>query len=345
MVKVKKEGVILKPTKLAFEAKGVFNPACIRVGNNVHMFYRAWDKDERSTIGYCKLEGPLKVVERMKKPFLKTDETYEYSLEDPRIVKIGKTYYLTYVAYDGKSVRIAYATSKDLKKWKKHGPISAEMTYDEAETLFRSCKFKLKERYFLFKSYFKDISGKDAMLWDKDAFLFPKKIDGKFALIHRILPDIQIIYFKNFKELTLEHWKKYLKNLCGHIVLESKHWYETRNVGGGCPPIETDRGWLLIYHAVDDMDKGKTYRAGAALLDKKDPQKVIGHHHAPLFSPDQIYETKGNIPNVVFPTGTAVFDGRLYIYYGAADERIAAVSIDLDELLDELTEVGSKKIR
>lgn len=341
MVLVKREGIILEPTKLEFENKGVFNPACVRKGNNVHMFYRAWNKNNRSTIGYCKLDGPLKVVERAKKPILLPELNHEYNLEDPRIVFLNGVYYLTYIAYDGKNVRIAYATSKDLKKFEKKGVISPEITYDEAEDLFRACKDKLKERYFLFESYFKDIVGKDVLLWDKDAILFPKKINGKFALLHRILPDIQVIYFKDFKELTLDYWKKYLNRLSDFVILESKHWHETRNIGGGCPPIETDKGWLLIYHAVDDMDSGKIYRTGVALLDKKDPTKVTGHLHEPLFSPEEEWEKTGNVNNVVFPTGTAIFDEKLYIYYGAADERIAAVSLNLNELLNEL--VKSKK--
>ena len=336
MVVIKRHGIILEPTKLKFESKGVFNPACIREGRYVHMFYRAWDGNNRSTIGYCKLDGPLKVVERAKKPFMSPEYDYEHNLEDPRITLIGDTYYLTYVAYDGRNVRIAYATSKDLKKFEKKRVISPEITYDKAEDLFRACSSKLKERYFLFESYFKDIVGKDVLLWDKDGFLFPKKINGKFALVHRILPDIQVIYFKRFKELTLNFWKNYFKRLCDFVILQSKFWYESRNIGGGCPPIETKMGWLLIYHAVDDMDKGKIYRAGAALLDKKDPTKVIGHLKEPLFSPEEEWEKKGNINNVVFPTGSAIFNGRLYIYYGAADKNIAVVSVNLKELLREI---------
>ncbi len=336
MIPLKREGILLNPTKLKFESKGVFNPACIRKGRYVHMFYRGWSEDNRSAVGYCKLDGPLKVVERAKEPILKPEAKYEYAIEDPRIVFLDGMYYLTYTAYDGKSVRIAYAISKDLKKFEKKGVISPEITYDEAEDLFRSCKAKLKDRYFLFESYYKDKAGKDVLIWDKDALLFPKKINGKFALIHRILPDIQIIYFNNFKQLTLNFWKKYLKRLCEFVVLESKHWFETRNIGGCAPPIETNKGWLLIYHAVNDMDNGKTYRAGAALLDKKNPQKVIGRLHEPLFSPEKRYETSGNVDNVVFPTGTAVFGDRLYIYYGAADTRIAVASVNLKELLKEL---------
>ncbi|MBL7054147.1 pesticidal protein Cry7Aa [Candidatus Woesearchaeota archaeon] len=340
MLTVKREGIILEPTKLKFENKGVFNPACIKEGKYVHMFYRAWDKDNRSTIGYCKLDGPLKVVERSEKPLLFPEFEYEKNLEDPRVVFLNGTYYMTYIAYDGKDVRIAYATSKDLKKWEKKGVISPEITYDKAEDIFRSCKKELKERYFLFESRFKDIAGKDAILWNKDACLFPKKINGKFAMLHRILPDIQVIYFNNFEELTLSFWKKYLKRLCDYVVLESKYWYESRNIGGGCPPIETDKGWLMIYHAVDDMNKGKIYRAGAVLLDKKDPTKLIGRLKNPIFSPEEAWEKEGNINQVVFPTGAAVFDKMLYIYYGAADQRIAAVSINIDELVDELEKNG-----
>lgn len=343
MLKVKKEGILLRPTKLEFENEGVLNPACIRVGNNVHMFYRAVKKGNYSSIGYCKLEGPLKVVERAKNPVLLQEVSYEkHGLEDPRIVCIDGTYYLTYVAYDGKNVRIAYATSKDFKKFEKKGIISPEISYDKAEDLFRTCKQKLKDRYFLFESYYKDIAGKDALIWNKDAFLFPKKIKGKYALIHRILPDIQVIYFNEFKDLTLGYWKKYLKNLCDYVVLESKYWFETRNIGGGCPPIETNKGWLLIYHAVDDMDKGRTYRAGAALLNKKNPTKVIGHLHKPLFSPEEKWEKKGIVENVVFPTGATIFGKRLYIYYGASDKYIAVASINLKSLVNQLVREGKK---
>jgi len=336
MVTIKREGIILEPTELEFENKGVFNPACIREGRYVHMFYRAWDKHNRSTIGYCKLDGPLTVVERAEEPILFPEFKYEKCLEDPRIVLLDGTYYLTYVAYDGKNTRVACATSKDLKNFEKMGPILPDITYDEAEDILRTCP-AIKERYFLFESYFKDIVAKDVLLWNKNASFFPKKINGKFALIHRILPDIQVVYFDDFKDITLDFWKDYLKVLSNFIVLESRHWYEVRNVGGGCPPIETNKGWLLIYHGVDDMNIGRIYRAGAALLDKSDPTKVINHPREPLFSPETEWEKKGNVNNVVFPSGAAIFGKILYIYYGAADMRIGVISLDINELLDELT--------
>ena len=337
MLKVEREGIILKPTKLAFENEGVFNPGCIRVGKHVHMFYRAFSKKKRSTIGYCKLEGPLDVVERAEKPVLRSEYKYEKNLEDPRIVFLDGKYYMTYAAYDGQNVRLAYAVSDNLIDWEKKGIILPDLSYDRAEDYFRACKLRLKERYFLFESYFKDRGGKDVLLWNKDHFFFPKKINGNFALFHRILPDMQLIYFKDFKELTPGFLRNYLKNLCEYVVLESTFWYESRNIGGGCPPIETDKGWLLIYHAVDDMDRGKIYRAGAALLDKKDPTKVIGHLEEPLFSPEKSWERKGDVNNVVFPTGAAVFGKKLYIYYGAGDKYVAAASVSMSSLLRELS--------
>ncbi|MBU1199812.1 MAG: winged helix-turn-helix domain-containing protein [Nanoarchaeota archaeon] len=335
MVMVKKEGVILEPTDLEFENQGVLNPAVVQQGNTLHMFYRAVKKGNYSSIGYCRLDGPLNVVERSKKPIMIPEFDYEkHSIEDPRIVFLDGIYYLFYVAYDGKNALTAYATSKDLKQWEKQGIISPKITYDEAEDIFRSSK--LKERYSFFESYYRDVVAPDVLLWEKDAFIFPKKFNNKFALIHRILPDIQVIYFNDFKALTLDYWKEYLKKLGDFVVLEPKHGYESRNIGGGAPVINTDKGWLMIYHSVEDSNNGKIYRASVALLDKKDPCKVIGRLNNPLFSPEEEYEKLGDVNNVVFPTGTAIFKGRLYIYYGAADKRVAVASVNLNELLEEL---------
>lgn len=341
MVSVKREGILLKPTNLNFENYAVMNPGCIKVGNDVHMFYRAVRKGNHSTIGYCRLEGPLKVVERWKEPVMTPEFDYEKrGVEDPRIVYLNGVYYMFYVAHDGKNALVAYATGRDLKKWGKKGVITPRITYDEAEDFFP--KHKLKDRYFFFESFYKTEHAKDVLLWEKDAFLFPKKFNGKFALVHRILPDIQVIYFRDFKELTDEYWKNYLKHLGDYVVLESKYWYESRHIGGGCPPIETPEGWLLIYHSAEDSNKGRIYHAGAALLDRKNPCKVIGRLKNPLFSPEERWEKRGNVKNVVFPTGAAVFGKRLYIYYGAADTRIAVASLDMNEILQKLLKSRKK---
>jgi len=335
---LKREGIILAPSKQTYENAGVLNPTIVQTGNALQMFYRAIQGKNYSTIGHCVLDGPLKARERAKQPVLSPEFPYEkQGVEDPRIVKIEDWYYLTYTAYDGKNAVIAYAKSRDLKKWQKMGVISSQLTYDAAEDFFRHSRRNLKEKYFFFESYYKDKLGKNVLLWEKDAFLFPQKFNGKFALVHRVLPGMQIIFFEHFKQLQdNNYWQEYFKNLGDYIILEPKYAFESRNVGGGAPPLETDAGWLLIYHAVEDASSGKIYHATATLLDKKDPAKVIGRLDQPLFSPEAEYEKEGKTKNVVFPTGTAVFDNRLYIYYGAADRVIAAVSLDLDALLVKL---------
>lgn len=345
LIDVKKHGVILKPTNLPFENLSVLNPATYQDGDEVHFFYRAVDKKHQSVIGYAKLSGPLKVVERWDKPIIEREHDYESKgVEDPRIVKIEDKFYLTYVAHDGKNAVVAYATSDDLKKFSKQGVITPQMPYHEAKKIFESVRSKLKDAYFYFASYYEENAGKDVLLWEKDAFFFPKKIKGKYALIHRILPDIQMVLFDEFKELKSKRfWKNNLKQIDKTVLLENKYWFETRNIGGGCVPIETNDGWLLIYHAVEGSNKGRVYHAAAALLDKNDPLKVIGRLHEPLFSPTEKYELEGFVPNVVFPTGSAIFGDDLYIYYGAADSAIAAASVNLKKLLKMLHESGKSK--
>jgi len=337
-LKVEKLGIVLRPTSKSFEVGGVLNPAVYQEGDFVHLFYRAVDKNSRSSVGYAKLKGPLKLVERYDAPLLCREYKYEkMGIEDPRIVRIDNIFYLTYVAYDGKNARIAYAFGQDFRKLKKGGIISPQITYNKAAHIFENVK--LKDRYFMFKAYLQQEEGKDVLLWEKDACLFPKKIKGKFALIHRILPDIQIIYFADFNQLKhRKFWNSYLKNLSKFIPLENKYWFESRNIGGGAPPIQTKEGWVFIFHTVEEVNKAKIYHASAALLSRRNPSRVIGRLNHPLFSPEKKWEIEGRIPNVVFPTGTAIFGNDLYIYYGAADAIIGVAKINLKKLVSQLKE-------
>ncbi|MFH1404138.1 MAG: winged helix-turn-helix domain-containing protein [Candidatus Altiarchaeota archaeon] len=337
VVEVKREGVILESTDNEFERQAVCNPGCVRVGGKVKMFYRAIRENNYSSIGYCELDGPLNVVERFDEPVITGESEYDsHGVEDPRVIFFEDKYYIFYVAYDGKNALIEYATSKDLVKFEKKGVISPRIRYSEAKKLFMKSKLYLKDKYFFFETYFRDVNGEDILLWEKDAFIFPKRINGKMAFVHRVLPDMQIAYINNLSELTTDYWRDHLSNISNHLLLGSKYWYESRHIGGGPPPIETDEGWLTVYHAVEDSEAGRIYHASAALLDKDNPQKVIGRLKDPLISPQMEWEQQGEVNNVVFPTGAAEFDGRLYLYYGAADKRIAVASVNIDELLDEL---------
>ena len=119
-------------------------------------------------------------------------------------------------------------------------------------------------------------------------------------------------------------------------MFEPLYDHESSYIGGGCPPIEIPEGWLMIYHSVCDTPKGYIYSVSVALLDLEDPQKEIARLPYPLFSPETDYELNGIVNKVCFPTGTAIFDDKLYIYYGAADKCIACVSVQLSELVKEL---------
>ena len=331
------EGIVVLESRpgFEFENEGVLNPACIEKDGLAHMFYRAVGKGNFSTIGYCQLKDN-KVIYRADKPILLPEYDYERKgIEDPRITFFEGIYYMFYTAYDGKNALVAYATSVDLKTWKKHGVISSQMSYDRAEDIFK--KNKLNKRYGLFERWYRFLIGNDVKLWEKDAALFPKRINGKMAMIHRVLPGIQICYFDKFTDLNNKYWEKYLANLDDYIILDPKEKFESAYVGGGCIPIETDKGWLLIYHGVDFEKNLRIYSAGTVLLDKDNPQKVIGRLPYPLFSPETNWEKQGIVNNVVFPTGAIVKNDILSIYYGAADKKIAVKTIKLSELLKELT--------
>lgn len=342
MLTVTKHGVILEKTKNLFENLGVLNPAIYQDGNTVHMFYRAVREGNYSSVGYCKLDGPLKVIERDDKPVFYPKESYEFQgVEDPRITKIKDAYYMTYAAFDGINVFGAYATSKDLRKFNRKGIITPKFTFDEFAKLIEPNTEEIGDEHFLFYNLFmmyrlKDLMKGEIYVWDKNLVFFPKKINGKFALLHRLHPSIQLLYFNKPSELTPEFWKEYIRNLQNHIVMMPKFKHQNSHIGAGCPPIETEDGWLIIYHSAQYAPKGYIYHACAALLDLNNPKKLIGRLKTPLFSPTEIWEKEGYVTNIVFPTGTALFGEDLYIYYGTADSRVAVASVNINELVQKL---------
>lgn len=336
MVTIKKEGIILYHTDLEFENDGVLNPAVYQDGNTVHLFYRAVRKGNFSTIGHAKLNGPLEVEDRLGEPLIApSSEIDKQGVEDARIVKIDDTFYMSYTSYDGINALGSYATSKDLKEFKKHGIIVPQVDYKTFCEL-TSNNHHLNDRYAYYNCEKEGEEERHGFISDKNLIFFPRKIDGKFTFLHRIRPDIQIASVNDLSELTTEFWHSYLQNLEENILLTSKYDHESSYIGGGCPPIETPEGWLVIYHGVRKSEEGYVYSACASLLDLEDPSKEIARLPYPLFTPDQKWELTGYVNNVVFPTGTARFDERLYIYYGAADKRIAAVSLEFDELVNAL---------
>ena len=236
------------------------------------------------------------------------EEWDRYGCEDPRITRFsdnGRAIYLiTYTAlsdpaFSGTGDRVALATTDDFGIYTRHGVI---------------------------------IPGVN----DKDAVFFPERINGKIALLHRIPPDIQIVYFDDFDEITKadeKFWGQYAESIENHTILQRKYAWESEKIGAGPPPVKTEDGWLLLYHGVD---KDHVYRTGVVLLDLEDPAKVIARSSVPILEPEEDYEMIGDVSNVVFPEGAVVLDERLFVYYGGGDRVCALATVEMRDILDFL---------
>ena len=364
MLTLHSDGVLLQKTSNPFESQAVLNPGVIQVGAITHMFYRAVAPGNFSSIGYCQLDAANQVIYRHPEPILAPKFAYEqHGIEDPRIVLCDGIFYLFYVVYDGTNAQVAYATATELPTgphaphFRRHKIISAQLSYGEITDLCSTvqetypfayfCNHNLKvspkEDLITLKEEVLEIAHK--ILWEKDAFIFPEKIHGKFALIHRILPEIQVLYFDSFEDISMEFWLKNLDALQNFTILKPEKGFESRYIGGGVPPIKTEAGWLFIYHAVEEIAGHRTYRAAAALLDLNDPTKVLGRLPYPLFEPLEPWELHGDVNNVVFPSGATVCGDLLRIYYGAADSCIGTKSLSLQALLQELLQTTEARAK
>lgn len=166
----------------------------------------------------------------------------------------------------------------------------------------------------------------------RNGVLFPRKIGDEYMLLirpcdkgHTPYGDIFII-----RSRDLTYWGK------NRFVMSPVKNWEMTKVGAGPTPIETDEGWLLFYHGVITSCNGFTYSMGAAILDRDEPWKVLHRADSFLLAPHEIYETSGDVPNVVFPCA-ALADagtGRIAIYYGAADTSVALAFTTIDETVD-----------
>ncbi len=165
---------------------------------------------------------------------------------------------------------------------------------------------------------------------NKDGVLFPRKIKGRYARLDRPLGggrgSIWISYSPD-----LLNWGD------SEVIMtpRSGYWDDFR-IGASVPPIETDEGWLEIYHGIKLTSSGAIYRVGTVLLDLDDPARVIKRSSSPILSPRENYERIGDVPNVCFACGAVIDpDGKIKIYYGAADTSICVALGTLEQILRE----------
>lgn len=302
--------IICPRPEFIWEAKATFNPAAIYEKGKVHIIYRAMSHHDTSVWGYATSTDGVHIDERLPEPIYTPKEIFEKKLrpgnsgcEDPRITKMGNRFYIFYVAFDGYTPRVAF-TSILITDF-----LNRYWNWDKARVI------------------------SSPLFSDKDACLLSNKINNKYAIFHRVHNDIYIDYVHDLAFIE-DEWllnklsliqPKYLNKKNGHI----------EKVGISAPPIKTKYGWLLLYHWVVGSKSPYQYNVGVALLDLKNPSKVI-KKDVLLMEPEMKYEKFGIIPNVVFPCGAVIIKNEVFIYYGGADKVIGVAKISLTHILELL---------
>lgn len=278
---------ILSPSGNTWESAGTFNPAVVVHGNKIVMLYRAQDAKGTSRLGYADSTDGIHFTRR-DEPVLSPEADYERDggVEDPRLVEIDNTFYLTYTGYNTKDAQLCLATSKDLIHWDRKGVI--------------------------LPAY----KGNWNTGWTKSGAIVPEKIDGKYWMYFLgTTPDkndqMGLAY-----STDLIHWTEATKT---PVLPRRPGQFDSRVVEPGPPPILTSEGIVLVYNGADDK---LVYRTAVAVFDRKDPRKLLYRSDSPIFEPEYEWEKVGQVPNVVFVEGMIQQDKRFLFYYGGADKYV-----------------------
>ena len=286
---------ILSPQGNGWESAGTFNPAVIIHQGKFVMLYRAQDKSGASRLGYAESRNGIHFTRRAE-PVLSPEADYEKDggVEDPRLVKIGETYYLTYTGYNKKDAQLCLATSKDLIHWDRKGVI--------------------------LPAY----KGRWNVGWTKSGAIVPEKIDGKYWMYFLGTSADKTDQMGLAYSTDLLHWTEATDT---PVLPRRPGRFDSRVVEPGPPPILTSRGIVLIYNAANDK---LVYRTALAIFDRKDPRKVIFRSDKPIFAPEKEWEKVGQVPNVVFVEGMAKKGNRYLFYYGAADKYVGVAEASIN---------------
>ena len=322
---------ILAPGTNPWTAEAVMNPAAIVLGNRTHLLYRAIGMDGVSRLGYAisadgvffdaQLPYPAYVVQnprnmpgraRRYSPVLYPSGGSWGGCEDPRMVAIDGRVFVTYNAFDGWDfIRVAFTSiseedflAKRFSRWSAPRLLS-----------------RTGERH-------------------KNWVLFPEKINGKFAILHNLHAEevdrVRIEYIDDLD--TFDADRNPVKSPDPAATPARAIAWHHRMRSAGPPPVKTDRGWLVLYHATSE-DEGHRYKLGALLLDLAEPTKVLARAALPVLAPDEHYENDGK-PGIVYACGAVIRDGTLFVYYGGADKVVCVATAPLGAFLDALIEGG-----
>jgi len=247
------------------------------------------------------------------------------TVQDPRMVKMGNYYYITYAC------RFFPFGQFWMPQDKRYKPSECPQDFPRALRDNATSTGLLITKDL--KSFIRAGRITDPLLDDRDVVLFPEKVNGKYVMMHRPLEWVGQQYGPEFPSPWISTADDLLGFRNSRLLIKAKYDWEAGKMGINTPPIKTKHGWLTIYHAVGP---DKRYRLGAMLLDLHDPAKVL--HRTPnwIMQPEEEYEIDGFYQGCVFPCGKVVINGKLFVYYGAADKCVALATCQLGEILDYL---------
>ena len=293
---------ILTAADLPYLASTVFNPGAARVGDEVLLLARVEDRRGISQLHVARSPDGIRdwrfdpTALLIPEPANHPEEIW--GCEDPRLTWLEERseWAIAYTAYSQRGPLVSLATTTDFRSVRRLGPM---MPPD-----------------------------------DKDAALFPRRIDGRWAMIHRPTPLRGNAHMWVSYSPDLRHWGDHA------LLLEARDgaWWDAGKIGLGPPPVETPHGWLTMYHGVHYTGDGPIYRVGFALFDLEDPTIVVRRSDEWAFGPDERFEREGDVDKVIFPCGWVVDAERneVLLYYGAADTSIGVATARLSDVLDHV---------
>jgi predicted GH43/DUF377 family glycosyl hydrolase len=288
---------ILAPDNWPYPANAVFNPAAAKLNNETLLLVRVEDMRGFSHLTVARSANGFTNWEIDPAPTLLADQSSleeKWGLEDPRVVWLEeqKQFAVTYVSFSEGGPVVSLAITKNFKTFARLGTLLPPE--------------------------------------DKDACLFPRRFNGRFALIHRPIVRGEAHIWLSFSP-DLKHWGDHQP-----LIRTRAAYWDCHRVGLACQPTETPQGWLLFYHGVRSTTAGQIYRVGLALLDLNSPWKVLRRSDEWILGPSEYYEQIGDVSGVVFPTGAVVHKetNKLHLYYGAADCKVAVATANLGDVID-----------
>jgi len=290
---------LISADDIPYPAHSVFNAASALVDGETVLLLRVEDRSGLSHLTVARSADGRSNWRIDASPTLAPDpQGYPeeiWGLEDPRITYLEEQerWFIAYTAYSKGGPLVSLAATKDFASFERLGPIMAPE--------------------------------------DKDAALFPVRFGGRWAILHRPVPGTGAFGAHIWLSFSpdLKHWGDHQILLCAR----RGGWWDANKIGLSPPPLKTDRGWLILYHGVRSTASGSLYRLGLALLDLRDPRRVLRRSREWVFGPQESHERTGDVNNVVFPCGWILDGDEIRLYYGAADTSICLAIGSLTEVL------------